>query len=163
MHVLNAAKSSAYFDSRQDAREDSAVRVLHWAWLEHSSTFGRLEHLEPASPLDMLVLYQAAAATFRDWIPGVSPREEFVPDGHVLNSEQAHQHLQAIADPELAALAIRFANRVIALSEAAAAEQDLAYYVELFLRGVEDPQVREAISNGSISRDSKELTDLDLW
>jgi hypothetical protein len=76
MHVLNAAKSSEYFDSLVDEREDSAVSVIHAAWVEHTAPLGRLEHLEPMSPLDMLVLYQAAAATFRDWAPGTSHQEE---------------------------------------------------------------------------------------
>ncbi len=75
MHVLNAGKSSEYFDSLVDEREESAVSVLHGAWLEHSSSLGRLDHLEPTSPLDMLVLYQAAAATFRNWTPGSFPPE----------------------------------------------------------------------------------------
>lgn len=57
-------------------REDSAVSVIHGAWLEHKAPLGRLEHLEPASPLDMLVLYEAAAATFRDWVPGLRRHEE---------------------------------------------------------------------------------------
>src|SRR5438876_5075629 len=125
MHVLNAGNSSDYFDSLVYEREDSAVSVIHGAWLEHSSTLGRLEHLEPASPLDMLVLYQAAAATFRDWTPGLSPHGELSRGGRVINREQAEQRLQSIAAPQLAALATRFANRVIALSEAAAAPQDL--------------------------------------
>jgi hypothetical protein len=163
MHVLNAARSSEYFDSMKDEREESAVRVIHWAWLEHSSTLARLEHLEPTSPLDMLVLYQAAAATFRDWTPGMSHPEELSNEGQIINREQAAQRIRSIEDPKLAALATRFANRVIALSDAAAAEQDLNYYVELFLRAVQYPQVIEGIVDGSISRDSRDLSDPDYW
>src|SRR5713101_6335099 len=111
MQVLDAGKSSEYFDSRMDEREDSAVRVIHGAWLEHSSSLGRLEHLEPTSPLDMLVLYQAAAATFRDWTPGTSHHEELSQVGRIVNREQAQQRLVSLADPELARLATRFANR----------------------------------------------------
>src|SRR5437762_3993630 len=114
MDVLNAGKSSEYFDSLVDEREESAVSVIHGAWLEHSSTLGRLEHLEPTSPLDMLVLYQAAAATFRDWPLGVSRHDELSHDGRVINREQAKQRLESIPDPELADLATRFANQVIA-------------------------------------------------
>src|SRR5262249_31391056 len=125
MHVLNAGKSSEYFDSLVDEREEGAVSVIHGAWLEHSSSLGRLEHLEPTSPLDMLVLYQAAAATFRDWTPDLSHQEELSHRGRVINREQAKLKLQSIADPQLAALATRFANRVIDLSEAADAAQDL--------------------------------------
>jgi hypothetical protein len=163
MHVLNAGKSSEYFDSVKDEREDSAIRVIHWAWLEHSSTRGRMEHLEPTSPLDMLVLYQAAAATFRNWTLGTSRSEELSCGRRVLNQDQAKQRLKSISDPELAALATRFANQVIALSEAAAAEQDLNYYVELFLRCAQDKRVVDGIMNGSISRESRQLTDVNLW
>lgn len=163
MHVLNAAQSSDYFDSLVDEREDSAVSVIHAAWLEHSSSLGRLEHLEPTSPLDMLVLYQAAAATFRDWTPGMSPPEKLAQGGQLINREQAEQRLQSIADPNLAALATRFANRVIALSDAAAVEQDLNYYVELFIRAVQDQRVIDGIVDGSISRHNKQLSDPDYW
>ena len=65
MHVLNPGKSSDYFDSLVDERDDSAVSALHAAWVYHTAPNGPLEHLEPMTPLDMLVLYQAAAATFR--------------------------------------------------------------------------------------------------
>jgi hypothetical protein len=75
MQVQNPSKSREYFDSLVDECEDSAVRVIHGAWVEHTAPLGRLEHLEAMSPLDMLVLYQAAAATFRDWVPGECPHE----------------------------------------------------------------------------------------
>jgi hypothetical protein len=163
MHILNAGKSSEYFDSLVDEREDGAVSVIHGAWLEHSSSLGHLDRVEPASPLDMLVLYQAAAATFRDWTPGMSPREELSQGARVINREQAEQRLLSIADPQLAALATRFTNRVIALSESAAASQDLDYYVELFLRSVSDERVIEGIVSGSISRHSNQLADPDFW
>jgi hypothetical protein len=163
MHVLNAEKSSAFFNSLVDEREESAVSVIHGAWLEHSSSLGRLEHLEPMSPLDMLLLYQVAAATFRDWTPGRPYQEALSPGGQVINREQAKQRLLSVADAELAALATRFANRVIALSNAAPAEQDLNYYVELFLRAVQDRRVIEGIMSGAISRHSKQLSDPDFW
>jgi hypothetical protein len=163
MHVLNAEKASEYFDSLVDEREDSAVNVIHGAWLEHSSSLGRSEHLEPASPLDMLVLYQAVAATFGDWAPGRSQHEELSRGGQVINREQAEHRLLAIADPQLSALATRFANRVISSSEAAAAPQDLNYFVELFLRSVQDNRAIEGIVSGSISRHARQLTDPDFW
>jgi hypothetical protein len=161
--VLNAGESSEYFDSLVDEREDGAVSVIHGAWLEHSSSLGRLEHLEPTSPLDMLVLYQAAAATFKDWTPGTACQEELSYGGRISNWEQAKQRLQSVTDPELASLATRFANRVIALSDGAAAEQDLNYYVELFLRCIPDQRVIDGIVSGSISKHSKLLTDPDYW
>jgi hypothetical protein len=71
--------------------------------------------------------------------------------------------LRAIADPQLSALATRFANRVIAASEAADAPQDLNYFVELFLRSLPDPRVVEGIVSGSISRHARQLTDPDFW
>jgi hypothetical protein len=163
MQVLNAGQSSAYFDSLVDEREDAAVNVIHAAWLEHSSSLGRLAHLEPDSPLDMLVLYQAAVATFRDWAPKKGQRENLSPGGRVINREQAQQRLLSIADPEAAALASRFANRVIALSTAAAVEQDLNYFVRLFLLSVQDKRVIDGIVSGSISKQSKQLADPDLW
>ena len=162
MEVLNVAKSTEYFDSLVDEREDSAVSVIHGAWLEHSSSLGRLEHLEPITPLDMLVLYQAAAATFRDWAPA-NPSENLSQGGRLINREQAEQRLKSITDPNLAALATRFANRVIALSAAAAGEQDLNYYVELFLHAVQDPRVIDGIVSGSIGRHAKQLSDPDYW
>jgi hypothetical protein len=137
--------------------------VIHAAWLGHSSSLGRLEHFEPFTPLDMLILYQAAAATFRDWTPGVSCREELAPGGRVINREQAERKLQSIADPEVALLATRFANQVIARSETSASEQDLTYFVELFLRSMQDKQVIDGIVSGSISRHSKQLADVDYW
>src|SRR5712691_3773212 len=114
MRVLNAAQSSEYFDSLVDEREGSAVSVIHGAWVEHSSSLGRLDHLEPTSPLDMLVLYQAAAATFKDWNPRM-PRGELSAGGRVINWEEARQRLLAVNDQEVAALATRFANQVCAL------------------------------------------------
>jgi hypothetical protein len=80
-----------------------------------------------------------------------------------MNRQQARQRLLSLADPELAALATRFANRVIALAGNAAAEQDLHYYLELFLRSLNDKRVIDGIVSGSISRHSKQLSDADLW
>ena len=89
--------------------------------------------------------------------------EELSQGGRVINREQAEERLLAIADSQLAALATRFANRVIASSEAADAPQDLSYFVELFLRAVQDKRVIEGIVSGSISRHSRQLTDPDFW
>jgi hypothetical protein len=163
MHVLNAGKSSEYFDSLVDEREESAVSVIHGAWLEHSSSLARREHLEPASPLDMLVLYQAAAATFRDWTSAPARAEVLSEGGRVLNREQARQRLLSIPEKQLAALATRFANQVIALSEQAATEQDLEYCVEWFLRGIQDNRVINGILSGSISKQARQLSDPDYW
>jgi len=163
MHVHNPGPSRKYFDSLVDEREDSAVRVIHGAWVEHTAPLGRREHLESLSPLDLLVLYQAAAATFRDWAPGTSHPEELSPGGRVINREQARQRLRSLTDPELAALATRFANRAITYSDQATAEQDLDYYVDLFLRSLQDKRVIDGILSGSISRRSRQLLDPDFW
>jgi hypothetical protein len=165
MNVLNAEKSSEFWDSRVDEREESAVSVIHGAWLEHSSSLGRREHQDPESPLDMLVLYQAAAATFRDWTPGLSPHEELSQGGQVINREEAGRRLRSLTidDPQLAELATRFANRVLALSASAAAPQDLDYFVDLFVRSVQNRQVIDGIMSGSICRHSQQLADPDLW
>jgi hypothetical protein len=161
--VLNTEKSAQYLDSLVDEREHSAVSVIHGAWLEHSSSLGRMKHLEPSNPLDMLVLYRAAAETFREWSPGHSLDEELSQGGKVINRDRAERVLQSLADHELAALAIKFANRVIALSDSSPVAQDLNYYVELFLNSVQDERVVEGIVSGSISRHSKRLTDPDFW
>ncbi len=163
MHVQNVIRSREYFDSLVDEHDDSAVNVIHAAWVEHTAPLGRLEHLEPTSPLDMLILYQSAAATFRDWTPGESCREKLAPGGRVINREQAERKLLSIADPEVAALATRFANQVIARSETSASEQDLTYFVELFLRSMQDKRVIDRIVSGSISRHTKQLEDVDYW
>jgi hypothetical protein len=163
MHVLNAGKSSEYFDSLVDEREDGAVSVINGAWLEHSSSIGRLDRLDSSSPLDMLVLYQAAAETFRDLTLEKSNHEKLSQRGRIINREQAEKNLRSLADPQLAALATRFANRVIDLSESATDAQDLNYYVQLFLRSVQDKGVIEGIVSGSISRHSKRLVNPDLW
>lgn len=163
MHVLNAAESSQFFDSIGDERADSAVTVLHGAWLEHSTPVGQSERLESDSPLDMLVLYRAAAATFEDWPSRLAVPDELYHGGHVINWEKAKTKLHSVNDPEIAALATRFANLVIGLSENSASEQDLNYFVELFLRSLEDKRVIEAIASGSIAKHSKQLSNPDFW
>jgi hypothetical protein len=49
------------------------------------------------------------------------------------------------------------------LADNAAAEQDLDYYVELFLHAVADKRVIDGIMSGAIGRRSKQLSDLDFW
>jgi hypothetical protein len=163
MDVLNAEASARYMDSLVDEREDSAVSVIHGAWLEHSSSLRLGHHLEPRSPLDMLVLYQAAAETFRDWSPDHSPDLALAQGGRVINRDQAERVLRSLLDQDLAALAVRFVNRAIALSASSSAPQDLSYYLELFLDSVQDKGVVEAIMSGSISSDAKRLTDPNFW
>lgn len=49
------------------------------------------------------------------------------------------------------------------MSAAAGAEQDLDYYLRLFLQCIGDPAVISNILSGAISRNSDRLKDPDLW
>ena len=163
MQLLNPEKASQYIDAVEGERQRSAVLALHLAWLDHSSPLGRAERIEPKTPLDLLILYQAAAATFQDWPPPAPPRGELAPGGRVINQEQAIQRLLSIADEEVRLLASLFARHVIALSATATGEQDLGYCVELFLKCIGDARVIESIASGAISKNSAQLSDPDLW
>lgn len=163
MQVLNAESSSKYFDSLVNEREDSAVNVVHGAWLNHSSSLATGDRLQPSSPLDMLVLYRSAADTFRGWSRETRQIVDLMPGGSVVNRPQAALLLQSISDSELAALATSFANHVIRLSEASAAKQDLKYFVELFLRSLHDKRIIDEILAGSIRRHAAQLATPDNW
>jgi hypothetical protein len=163
MQVLNPEKASQYMDTVQGERQRSAVLAIHLAWLDHSSQLGRGERIEPKIPLDLLLLYQAAAATFRDWPLPLGRGDELPPGGRVINRQQATQRLLAVVDEDSRRLASLFAGHVIALSSSATSEQDLDYYVELFLKCIGDKRVIGGITNGAISRNSAQLSDPDLW
>jgi hypothetical protein len=163
IHVLNPAQASEYMDSLRNERQRSAVLAIHLAWLDHSPPPARGERLEPETPLDMLILYQAAAKTFSDWPPR-RPTNGLPVGGRVTNREQALRRIQAIEDEETRLVATVFARHVIDLSKAAEEEQDLNYFVELFLRTVEDHRVIENIVSGEISRHSDKIAaDPDYW
>jgi hypothetical protein len=163
MQLLNSEKASDYIDAVQGERPRSAVLALHLTWLDHSSSRCRLQRIEPAAPLDLLTLYQAAAATFEDWPPPPPPSLELPPGGRVINRQQASQRIHSVADEETRRLARLFAGHVVALSSSATSAQDLDYAVELFLKCIEEKEVVAHIVSGAISRNSAQLVDPDLW
>jgi hypothetical protein len=163
MQVLNPEKASQYMDIVQGERQRSAVLAIHLAWLDHSSPLGRAERIEPKAPLDLLLLYQAAAATFRDWPLPPAQGGAHPPGGRVINRQQATERLLAVVDEDSRRLASLFAGHVIALSSTATSEQDLDYYVELFLKCIGDKRVIGAIASGAISKNSSQVSDPDLW
>lgn len=163
MQLLNPDKASHYLDTVQGQRQRSAVLAIHLTWLDHSSPRCRGECIEPETPLDLLILYQAAATTFRDWPPVMPPHAEHAPGSHVINQQRATERLLSVADGEIRLLASTFAHHVIALSSTTAREQDLDYYVRLFLKCISDKSVIRNIASGSISEHSAQLSDPDLW
>jgi hypothetical protein len=160
---LNSDKASHYMDAVEDQRQRSAVLAIHSVWLDHSSSACRREWIKPTTPLDLLILYQAAAATFQDWPPHMPSETEHASSSHVINYQQANARILSVTDEETRLLASIFAHHVIALSSTTASEQDLDYYVRLFLKCVCDKRVIRNIANGAISEHSAQLCDPDLW
>lgn len=163
IQLLNPDKASHYMDMLQDQRQRSAVLAIHLTWLDHSSPRCRGDRIEPETPLDLLILYQAAAATFRDWPPLMPPNAEHASGSHIINWQQATERLLSVADEKTRLLASVFARHVSALSSTAASEQDLDYYVQLFLKCIRDESVIRNIASGAISERSAQLSDPDLW
>ncbi len=163
MQLLNPDKASQYMDTVQDKRQRSAILAVHLAWLDHSSPSCRGKCIEPNTPLDLLILYQAAAATFQNWPPHLPPKAEQAPSDRVINQQQATERLLSVADKETRLLADVFAHHVIALSSTASNKQDLDYYVQLFLKCIRDKRVIDNIAGGAISEHSAQLSDPDLW
>jgi hypothetical protein len=162
MQVVNPERALQYLDAVQGERARGAVLAIHMAWLDHSSSLGRAERIESQTPLDMLILYEAAATTFQEG-PAPASADGLPPGGRVMNRRQAGERLSSVADEEIRRLAGAFAAHVIALSSATSSEQDLDYYVALFLECVRDKRVIDAIMSGAISRSSDRLSDPDLW
>jgi hypothetical protein len=163
IQLLNPDKASYYMDTVHDLRQRSAVLAIHLTWLDHSSPRCRGKCIEPKTPLDLLILYQAAAATFQDWPPLMPPKAEQAPGGRVINQQQASERLLSVADEEIRLLATIFVHHVIALSSTASSEQDLDYYVQLFLKCIGDKRVIRNIASGAIGEHSAQLSDPDLW
>lgn len=163
IQLLNPDKASHYMDTIRDQRQRSAVLAIHLTWLDHSSPRCHGECIEPKTPLDLLILYQAASATFQDWPPLMPPKEEHAPGGRVINQQQAAERLRSVVDEEVRLLASIFVHHVIALSSTAASEQDLDYHVQLFLKCISDKRVIANIASGAISEHSAQLSDSDLW
>src|SRR5262249_42794572 len=112
--AINPLEGAAYLDSLEGERPASAGIAIHMAWLEHSSSFEfyKTERLLPETPVDMVVLYKAAAATFERWPPAPGSLE-LPTGGRVMNLEQAEQRLRSLLDPQVATLAFLFVSNVI--------------------------------------------------
>lgn len=163
MQAINDNKAIQFLESLQDERRRSAVIAIHVAWLRNSPGVAVAAPLDSDGPLDMEILYKAAAATFQDW-PSPLTQDIAVPEGgRILNREKAIERLQSLSDELTRRLASTFACHVVALSSTAAAEQDLNYYVELFLNCMSDKRVIDNIVSGAISRHSDQLSDPDYW
>lgn len=163
MQLLNPDKASQYMDTVQDQRQRSAVLAIHLTWLDHSSPRCQGECIKPETPLDLLILYQAAAATFRDWPPLMPPKAGKEPGVRVINKQQATERLLSVADEDIRLLASIFVHHVIAFSSTATSEEDLDYYVQLFLKCICDKRVIANIASGAISEYSTQLSHPDLW
>jgi hypothetical protein len=162
MQLLNPEKASQYMDTVRGERPRSAVLAIHLTWLDHSSPLGCGERIESKTPLDLLILYEAVAATFQDG-PGRLPCAGLPPGGRVVNRRQAAERLSSVEDEETRLLGSAFLCHVIGLSDAAASEQDLDCHLELFLKCIQDKRVIGNIRSGAIGRESDRLSDPDLW
>src|SRR5437763_13693759 len=105
MHVLNPEKASDYIDTVAGERQRSAVLAIHLTWLDHASPLSRAARIEPGTPLDLLILYQAAASTFQDWPPSAKQSLDGLPAGPVINRQQAFQRLLSVPDEGIRVLA----------------------------------------------------------
>lgn len=162
MQLLNPKKASQYLDAVRDERQRGAVLAIHLTWLDHSSPLGRGERIESKTPLDLLILYEAVAATFQDG-PGRLPCAGLPPGGRIVNRRQAAERLSSVEDEETRLLAGAFLCHVIGLAGAAASEQDLDCHLELFLKCLEDTRVIGNIRSGAVARESDRLSDPDHW
>jgi hypothetical protein len=130
--VLISEEAERFFNETGDSRQLSAALALHMTWLSHSSRIGRGEQLVSKSPVDMLLLYRAGAATFQKWPPDqeVAPLPQ---GGQILNRDLAEKRILSLEDGRVAKLAAIFAQHVVVLSASTSTPQDLEYLVELFL------------------------------
>jgi hypothetical protein len=185
--AINSLEAADYLDGLKEERPASAGIAIHMAWLEHSSSFEffKGERLLPEMHVDMMVLYKAAAAAFESWSSAVGSRElpaarrvmnlnqveqplrvgsrELPTGGRVMNLKQAEQRLSSVADPEQATLAFLFLSNVIRMSIQSSYEQDLGYFLELFLRCIKQEGMIESIASGEIKRREAQLADPDYW
>jgi hypothetical protein len=163
--AINSLEGAAYLDGLEEERPASAGIAIHMAWLEHSSSFELFkgERLLPESPVDMLLLYKAAAATFESWPIALRSRE-LLAAGRVMNRQEAEECLRSVTDPLQATLAFLFMSHVISMSTQSSCEQDLHYLLELFLRCIQQEGVIERIASGEIKRkEAQMLADPDYW
>jgi len=162
--AINSLEGVDYLDGLEVERSASAGIAIHIAWLEHSSSAEcfKSERLLPETPVDMLLLYKAMAATFEQW-PPTRASAELPSGGRVMNRKQAEQRLRALSDPRQATLAFLFLSNVIRMSSETSCEQDLDYFLELFLRCIQPEGVIERIASGEIKRRAEQLADPDYW
>ena len=129
--------------------------------MDHCSSLAKSDRMAADTPLDMLLLYRAAVAAFRD--PPVGEAREPLPTtGQVVNREQARRRLATISEGRLLRLALRFVDAVMRQSDDSPCQQDLLFLLDLFLTAVERC-TPEIIESGEISRASGRLEDPDYW
>ncbi len=163
--AIRSLEGAAYLGDIEEERAASAGIAIHMAWLEHSSSFEffKGERLLPETPVDMLLLYKAAAATFESWPIALGSRE-LPAGGRVMNLGEAERRLRSVADPLQAALAFLFMSNVIRMSSQSSGDQDVHYLLELFLRCIQKDEVIERIASGEIKRKEIQLlADPDYW
>ena len=162
--AIPSEEGAAYREGLKEERPASAGIAIHMAWLEHSSSFEffKDQRLLPETPVDMLLLYKATAATFESW-PIALAKCELATGGRLMNRERAEQRLRSVSDPRQASLAFDFVSNVIAISSESSYAQDLHYFLELFLRCIQHEGVIERIAGGDIKKREAQLADPDYW
>ncbi len=162
MQLLNPEKALKYMDALRGERGRSAVLAIHLTWLEYSSPQAVGKRIESTTPLDLLLLYEAVAATFQDG-KELAPCAKLPSGGRVVNRRQAAARLSAVEDEETRNLASSFLCHVIGLSDAVVSEQDLDCHLALFLQCIKDKKVIDNIRSGAVARESERLSDPDFW
>lgn len=162
MEVLRSVEASAYLDGLRDDRERSAVLAIHLTWLDNCSSLATNPRVVSQTPIDMLLLYQAAAFAFRVPLAGDAGLLVSGGKGNVVNRDEAVQRLDAVANSEKTQYARRFLGEVIQLSDEASCEQDLLFFLNLFLLCLDRCTI-ESITSGEISKGSRQLSDPDFW
>lgn len=160
MEILNAQEAYTYLDGLTDDRERSAALAIHLAYMDHCSSSVGANRIVASTPLDMAILYRATVAAFR--LSAVEASGPTSSVARVVNREQAERRLTSISDGRHLALASRFVSEVDGLADGSPCEQDLLFFLGLFLRALERC-TPEAIESGEISRASRRLEDTDYW
>jgi hypothetical protein len=162
MELLNIQEAYTYLDGLTDDRERSAALAIHLAFMRHCSSPAEVDQMTADAPLDLLLLYRAAVAAFRE-PPVAGAQEHLSTAGKVINRGPAQQRLEAITDEQMLRPALRFVAEVISHSADSPCEQDLLFFLDLFLLTIGRCSV-EAIESGEISRASRRLLeDPDYW
>lgn len=162
MEVLRVSDASAYLDGLRDDRERSAVLAIHLTWLDNCSSLATNPRVVSQTPIDMLLLYQAAAFAFRVPLAGDAGLLVSGGKGNVVNRDEAVQRLAIVANSQKAQYARRFLGEVIKLSDGASCEQDLLFFLTLYLLCL-DQYTIDSIISGKVSKASRLLADPDCW